>query len=169
MYKETFRVTNDILATKEKRFLNFIIDFIIKMVIGIAIGVLIGIISALTDSYGLYNLFIESESRLMDYVFGIIITLIYYNIFETATSRSIGKYITKTKVVMVDGSKPKFDDILIRTLCRLIPFNAFSFLGDLGKGWHDTLSKTYVVDVVKFEQKHLASNNLEQIGQPVAF
>src|SRR5690606_30862015 len=169
MYSETFRVTKDILASKEKRFLNYIIDFVIQIVIGIAIGIIIGVISALTDSYGVYSLFIETESRLMEYIFGIIITLIYYNIIETATSRSIGKYITKTKVVMVDGSKPKFDEILIRTLCRLIPFNALSFLGDLGKGWHDTLSKTYVVDVVKFEQKHQANNNLEQIGQPVEF
>lgn len=169
MYKETFRVTKDILASKEKRFLNFVVDFIIKTILGIALGILIGIISALTDSYGLYDFFIESESRLIDYIFGIIITLIYYNIFETATSRSIGKYITKTKVVLVDGSKPKFDEILIRTLCRLIPFNALSFLGDLGKGWHDTLSKTYVVDVVKLEQKHQAATNLEQIGQPVEY
>ena len=167
MYTETFRVTKDILASKEKRFLNYIIDFIIQIILGIAIGTLIGIISALTDSYGLYELFIESESRLADYVFGIIITLIYYNIFETATSRSIGKYITKTKVVLADGSKPNFDEILIRTLCRLSPFNAFSFLGDLGKGWHDTLSKTYVVDVVKFDYKQSTINNLEQIGQSV--
>lgn len=70
---------------------------------------------------------------------------------------------------MVDGSKPKFDEILIRALCRLIPLNAFSFLGDLGKGWHDTLSKTYVVDVVKFDSKQSTINNLEQIGQSVEF
>ncbi len=165
IHKETFKVTDDILAPKGKRFLNYIIDFIIKMIIGVGVGILIGIISNLTDNYGLYDFFIESESRLADYIFGFIITFIYYNIFETLTSRTIGKYITQTKVVLIDGSKPKFDEILIRTLCRFIPFNAFSFLGD-GRGWHDSLSKTYVVDVNKFENKHHAFNNLEQIGQP---
>lgn len=68
MYTETFRVTKDILASKEKRFINYIIDFIIQIVIGIAIGFLIGLISALTDSYGVYSLFIETESRLMEYI-----------------------------------------------------------------------------------------------------
>lgn len=48
--------------------------------------------------------------------------------------KTIGKYITKTIVVMEDGSKPKASDIVLRSLCRLIPFDAFSFLGTEGKG-----------------------------------
>jgi len=32
-----------------------------------------------------------------------------------------------------------------RTLCRYIPFEPFSFLGNKPIGWHDSLSKTLVV------------------------
>ena len=40
----------------------------------------------------------------------------------------------------------KFNDILVRTFCRYIPFEAFTFLGNKSPiGWHDKLSKTIVV------------------------
>lgn len=78
--------------------------------------------------------------------------------------RSIGKYFTKTKVVMEDGSVPKTTDIILRTLCRLIPFNAFSFFNDEARGWHDSMSDTYVVDIEKFEAKRNTQSELDMIG-----
>jgi len=160
-----YTVTPDVLATKGTRFANLIIDYIMQIVLGAIIGIVIGIASELTGSYGLYEIIIESESTLSDYIFGAIILLIYFNVIETLTGRSIGKYITKTKVVLYDGSKPTFNEILVRSLCRLIPFEQFSFLGDDGKGWHDSISKTYVVDIVKFEAKKDAIEGLEEIGR----
>ena len=59
-------------------------------------------------------------------------------------SRTFGKYFTKTIVVKHDGSRPNMKSIMIRTLSRLIPFEPFSFL-TADRGWHDTLSVTYVV------------------------
>jgi len=38
------------------------------------------------------------------------------------------------------------NDIAQRTLCRLIPFDALSFLFNDSVGWHDTLSKTRIVN-----------------------
>ena len=160
-----YTVTPDVLATKGTRFANLIIDYIMQIVLGAIIGIVIGITSELTGSYGLYEIIVESESRLSDYVFGAIILLLYFNIIETLTGRSIGKYITKSKVVLYDGSKPTFNEILVRSLCRLIPFEQFSFLGEDGKGWHDSISKTYVVDVAKFEAKKDAIEGLEEIGR----
>ncbi|MFD2915110.1 RDD family protein [Psychroserpens luteus] len=160
-----YTVTPDVLASKGIRFANFIMDYIAQVVIGIAIVVLIGLISELTGSYGLYELVIESEGRLSDYIFGAIILIIYYLTIETLTARSLGKYITKTKVVLYDGSKPTFNEILVRSLCRIIPFEQFSFLGEEGKGWHDSISKTYVVDIAKFEAKKAAFDDLDEIGR----
>lgn len=160
-----YTVTPDVLASKGIRFANFVIDYIVQIVFGIAFGVVLGIISALTGSYGLYDLVIETEGRLADYIFGTIILIIYYIIIETFTARSIGKYITKTKVVLYDGSKPTFNEILVRTLCRVIPFEALSFLGEDGKGWHDSISKTYIVDVAKFESKIATFEDLDDIGR----
>nr|WP_321243154.1 RDD family protein [uncultured Psychroserpens sp.] len=160
-----YTVTPDVLATKGIRFANYIIDYIVQILAGVAIGVLIGILSELTGNYVLYDLVVETEGRLADYIFGAIILIIYYIIIETLTGRSVGKFITKTKVVLYDGSKPKFSDILVRTLCRVIPFEAFSFLGTEGKGWHDSISKTHVVDIAKFEAKIATFEGLEEIGR----
>ena len=85
-------------------------------------------------------------------------------VFETITGRTLGKYITNTKVLTEDGQKPEADKILYRTLSRMIPFEAFSFLGDEGRGWHDSLAKTVVVDVKKYNEIVELQNSLSEIG-----
>lgn len=69
----------------------------------------------------------------------------YYIFFEAVFGKTIGKMITRTHVVTVTGEKPEVSAIILRTLCRLIPFEQFSFLGNSAVGWHDSLSKTRVV------------------------
>lgn len=165
MYQNRVQVSPDVLATKGIRFANLIIDYIVTFVIGFVIGVLIVLLSELTDSYAIYDIVVESENRLVDYIFNAIIVILYYTIIETLTGRSIGKYITKTKVVTHEGLKPTFENILIRSLSRVIPFDSFSFLGTEGKGWHDSISKTYVVDVKKFDSKKETESELDQIGK----
>ncbi len=131
------------LADNGLRFANYIIDLLFTIVVSFLIGAVIGIVMALIDPNSL-SIF-EQENRLIDYIFGFIAGMIYYVAFEGITGRTIGKFITKTKVVDEQGNKPTFSMIVLRSLCRHIPFNALSFLGDPGKGWHDSLSKTRVV------------------------
>ncbi|MEM5566551.1 RDD family protein [Psychroserpens sp. AS72] len=164
MNRIKYTVTPDVLASKGIRFANYFIDYIIQIIIGAGFGVVIGVVSELTGNYFLIELFFES-GRLMEFVFGFIILLLYYTTIETLTGRSLAKYITKTKVVLYDGSKPTFNEILVRSLCRIIPFEQFSFLGEDGKGWHDSISKTYVVDIAKFEAKKATFEGLDEIGR----
>lgn len=70
--------------------------------------------------------------------------ILYYTIFEIKYQKTIGKFITRTKVVTVDGKVPSATDIVIRTLCRFIPFDFVSFLFRRN-GFHDIFSKTKVV------------------------
>ena len=165
MTTPNFKVTPAVYASKEKRFINFIVDYAIQLVLAFIIGMAIALLAELTGSYSLYEWFIESDSRLSDYIFGIIILLIYYIIIESITSRSIGKYLTKTKVVLEDGSEPGVKDVILRSLCRIIPFEVFSFLGETGRGWHDSISDTYVVDIVKFEAKRTTNSEIDLIGK----
>lgn len=165
MNRSNNTVSKDVLASKGIRFANFIIDYIVQIILGGVVGIVIALISELTGNYTLYEIIIESESRLSDYLLGAFILFLYYLTIETLTGRSIGKFITKTKIVTHEGLKPTFSDILIRTLSRLIPFEQFSFFGDDGKGWHDSISKTYVVDIEKFESKSKIKQGLEEIGQ----
>ena len=71
----------------------------------------------------------------------------YFIILEYKIGRTIGKYITKTKVVTEIGEQPNLKSIIIRTFCRLIPFDSLSFLFKDGEGWHDTISKTKVINI----------------------
>ena len=44
--------------------------------------------------------------------------VIYY--IEHKYQKTLGKIITKTKVVNLEGEKPELGDIISRTFCRLI-------------------------------------------------
>lgn len=158
-------VTQDVLATKGVRFLNFIIDYIVFIIINFAIGALIGVISEFTGNYAVYDFIIYNDSILFEYGYTIVIWTIYYTSMETLTGKSIGKFITKSQAVMADGSKLTFEKALVRSLCRFIPFEQFSFLGEDGKGWHDSISKTYVIDDKRFREKNETVQGLEEIGK----
>ena len=116
-------------ASKGKRFLNNIIDTCIPLFLCLAIT---------ANSY-------ISEDELQ--ILFAVILILYYVLFELITGRTIGKYITGTKVITANGSKPTIFNILIRTLCRFIPFEALTFLGPRTIGLHDIFSNTLVVDL----------------------
>jgi uncharacterized RDD family membrane protein YckC len=68
----------------------------------------------------------------------------YYILSEFLFQRTLGKLLTKTKVVAKTGAKPTFGQILGRTLSRSIPFEYLSFLVSVN-GIHDRLSGTRVI------------------------
>lgn len=71
----------------------------------------------------------------------------YYYYMESRTGQTFGKRITNTVVVDYQGQKPSKKALLIRSLCRLLWVDAFSFL--LGPyGMHDGYSKTKVVKFI---------------------
>ena len=84
--------------------------------------------------------------------------LYYYLLLEGFFNTTIGKIITGTTIVDIEGKRPRFSRIIVRTLCRFIPFEAFSFLGIAGRGWHDSISETYVV-----KAENLLINNMKEI------
>lgn len=143
MENKKFTVTDDLLASKSQRFLNFIIDVFIIYLIEISIGTTIIILGDLTNSDTASN-WVSSLSVVESFFFGLVILFFYYLITEMYFSRTFGKYFTKTMVVKHEGSRPNMKSIIVRTLSRLIPFETFSFL-TAERGWHDTLSVTYVV------------------------
>lgn len=135
------------VASQSKRFANFIIDRLFIMGMGAVFGAALGALWMTFSPDNFLELELFLDNRLAQYVLGIFLGLLYYAFFEGITGRSIGKYFTKTKVVDENGEKPTFNAIFTRSLCRFIPFEAFSFLGNEPIGWHDSLSKTRVVDI----------------------
>ncbi|WP_300568170.1 RDD family protein [Flavobacterium sp.] len=163
MENKTFEVTEDLFATQGQRFVNFTIDMIMRYVIIFGIGLIIAIIAKITDNYEIV-LWMTSIGQFEEYLLGFIILLIYYTTMETLLSRSIGKYITKTIVVMGDGSKPDLGTIFKRTLCRFIPFDGLSYFGGDHRGWHDSISDTYVVNKELFDAKKELFFAFDEIG-----
>ena len=117
------------------RFVNFLIDFIVWLVLAFIISFLVGLFVQPTD---------QGMISLIGYflIFGTFIA--YYAIMEIKFQKTLGKFVTKTKVVKMNGEKPTDRDIITRTFCRLIPFDRLSFLF-VKNGIHDFLSKTKVV------------------------
>ncbi|MES2617962.1 MAG: RDD family protein [Bacteroidota bacterium] len=87
-----------------------------------------------------------SENDMLTYamVFFYLSFPLYYIITEAVFQRTIGKMFTGTVVITNAGKAPTVGDALARTFCRLIPFDAISFLFTR-HGFHDNLSSTKVV------------------------
>ncbi|MFV8391586.1 RDD family protein [Flavobacterium sp. LB2P6] len=163
MENKKFTVTDDLLASKSQRFLNFIIDLLIIYIIEISIGTTITIIGDLTHSYEASN-WVTSLSLIEKVFFGLVILFFYYAFTEMYFSRTFAKYFTKTIIVRVDGSKPNTKNFMIRTVSRLNPMDPFSFLGKTERGLHDTLSATYVVKKHEFVEKMKMFVSVDEIG-----
>ncbi|PWA04565.1 RDD family protein [Flavobacterium psychrotolerans] len=160
MENKKFTVTDDLLASNGQRFLNLTIDLFVQYIIGLSIWATLNIIAQITNNDGLYN-WVGFTDRMIQFLFGMSILIFYYGITELYFSRTIAKYFTKTLVVMRNGSKPNAKTIIQRTLCRLIPFEAFTFLGKRSRGWHDSFSHTYVVRKHRFIEKKNLSDSID--------
>jgi len=78
-------------------------------------------------------------------IYFFVLYVLYHLIFEFIFGKTPAKFITGTKVIDINGRKPNFKTLLIRNVCRLIPFDAISFLIS-DRGWHDSISKTFVIN-----------------------
>lgn len=125
-----------VIASTGQRFGNMILDTVFYFAFASVFGFTMGFI-------GLGNILMEMNDTLL----GLIIVLIYFIPQEAFSGRTLGKLITGTKTVNEDDTKLSFGKAIGRTLCRLIPFEAFSFLGGQGRprGWHDRIPKTKVI------------------------
>ena len=133
-------------ATTGQRFLNYLIDNIImrygiSWLTGAAIGVIIELVSPdfLQETVVQYSTaFIVAA--VMVYLLNYIL---YYTLCEKLfQGRTLGKLITGTKAVRIDGSPLTFKDALLRSLSRMVPFEVFS---GFGTPWHDSWTNTTVI------------------------
>ena len=127
------------------RFVGFVIDYLICIGTGFAFGVLVQVIIAMTSSDEEEIRGANNGSDLTYRLIGMLLLFCYYMAFEGFFSRTVGKFVTGSIVVNKSGFPPSFGQLLGRTLARFIPFEPFSFLGSGTRGWHDSLSGTYVV------------------------
>ncbi|MBW8684233.1 RDD family protein [Chitinophaga rhizophila] len=129
-------------ASKADRLVNYIVDYFIGAITGLIFsGVLLFMISSILNKPG----FIESDLFVFLWM-GLYFTgkIAYYIGFEYGNNgRTIGKMITATRAVQESGAPLQLNDAFIRSLCRWIPLETFSGLGDIPL--HDEWSKTMVI------------------------
>ncbi|MES2545892.1 MAG: RDD family protein [Bacteroidota bacterium] len=129
---------NSSIVSSTVRFANFIIDFISFL-----------IIDFILTGFAVQIFNIDSNKNILPIWFLMLISFILnYAFMEHTFQKTIGKFITKTKVVNLNGEKPILNDIVIRTFCRLIPFDRLSFFFSKN-GFHDAISNTRVVRDIK--------------------
>ena len=117
------------------RLVNFIIDMFVWLTLAFILNMIIISILGITDP-GLISL--------IGYPLFIGTYITYYSLMEIIYQKTVGKLVTNTKVVDLNGDKPDEGKIIARTFCRLIPFDRLSFVFTKN-GIHDYLSKTTVI------------------------
>ncbi|OCB76852.1 RDD family protein [Flavobacterium crassostreae] len=159
MNPEHYRISEHLFATKTQRFLHFVLDSLFSYILILSAGTTL-VLAGETFGYPSLSEWVETMTLLEIIVYSIGIIFLYYFLTEVYFARTPAKILTKTIVVKYDGTKPTIQNIFYRTWSRFIPLEWFSYLGTATIGWHDALSRTYVVhkqallkDRVSFQNK----------------
>ncbi|WP_299680294.1 RDD family protein [uncultured Tenacibaculum sp.] len=76
----------------------------------------------------------------------LVVYISYYFFLESFNNgQTLGKLITKTKVIGLNNKKPSSLRIFWRSVLRLNPFDILSFL--CGQNGHDSISRTKLISV----------------------
>ncbi len=121
-------------VSKGRRFLHWIVDTVLIQVI-LVILMFGGAVDVLR------------QSSIASYASTMATSLVYYVFFESVFGRTPGKFLTGSRVVGLDGGRPSFGALVIRSLVRFVPFDGLSFIPRLRTGWHDEWSRTRVVPI----------------------
>jgi uncharacterized RDD family membrane protein YckC len=129
-------------ATTGQRFANYIVDMLVFYGFNYGIFFILGFaLSFFSATNGLYDLLSNKLALYGISMFNLI--FIYTCIEGFSKGNSLGKLITGTKAVQEDHSPITWKQAITRSLCRIIPFEAFSGLG--GYPWHDSMTGTRVI------------------------
>jgi len=131
-------------ASSGKRFLNLLID-------RIAIYFVWKFLLFKIDVAILTQIYRYTDSSVAVYLFGYLSAVGFFLLVIAAAEalsggKTLGKLITGTRAVTQHGLPISAKTAMLRALIRLIPFEAFSALGNPCYPWHDRWTKTYVID-----------------------
>lgn len=125
-----------------KRFLHSILDGLFLTLAVVVSGIILGMIGSAIGGEKVMGF----PGVILICLFFFVLLLGYFIVMEYFWQRTPAKWMTGTKVVREDGGKPRFWQIVLRTLIRFIRFEFLSFLFNNNPvGWHDKWSKTMVV------------------------
>jgi uncharacterized RDD family membrane protein YckC len=132
-------------ASTGKRLANYLIDVVSFYVVILAAAFAIAIASPES-----IDAFVDDESagsQLLDRI----LTLLFYALFMSVVEalfrgKSLGKLITGTRAVNLDGSQISATTAFGRGFSRAVPFCVFSAFGTPCDPWQDRWNDTMVID-----------------------
>jgi uncharacterized RDD family membrane protein YckC len=163
--KKILRVVESNKASLWARFAHLVIDRIVVLAIFVAFGFFASITYELFGTEYFINIAekLSSVNKFTDILVTSSVYLLYATLMEYFTKgRTLGKYITGSKVISTDGTEPSFQDYFIRNISRIVPFDALSFFGT--NGWHDSWSDTRVINIKNYKTERQAKSEIESIG-----
>ena len=108
-------------------------------------GILVGLVFQEIAPDLLARMLTEGTTEYFFFVFivGYVNYILYYTLCEKLfNGRTLGKLITGTKAVRLDGSPLTLWNALLRSLSRIVPFEPLS---GFGTPWHDSWTDTTVI------------------------
>ena len=136
-------------ASMGQRLANYLIDLIIFYAFIFIVSIIFGLSLAASGNADAYTTDAEVEAAMggigLIYLMVFAVFFAYYTLLEGSKGKSIGKMVTKTKVIRDDGEPMTFGKAFLRTLCRIVPFEVLSIFFGNGKMWHDSWTGTTVV------------------------
>jgi uncharacterized RDD family membrane protein YckC len=137
--------TDDLVrASTGKRFVNYLVDVFFFYVIIVLFGAVIGIFAPEWLDYLDSN---DPIFNLMGRIMSLVLYALYMGAIEAMLDgKSIGKLVTKTRAIQLNGNKITSGLAFARGFYRAVPFAAFSAFGDPSDPWQDRWTDTMVID-----------------------
>lgn len=146
---DELNIHNYVDASLGQRFLNYLIDNLLMTYgLGYVTGYIVAnMLLSLAPDFA-YELFGNEDNYgnliLINYMFSIFNYLIYYTFCEKVfKGYTLGKLITGTRAIREDGGELTLKNAFLRSLSRLVPFEALSAFGN--RPWHDSWTDTRVI------------------------
>lgn len=133
-------------ASTGKRFANYIIDLVIFYILIFCLS--FGL--TLMAPAFMQDLVADDSNSIMLNIAALLLYVLYMSALEALTKgKTIGKFITGTRAVNLDGTAINTSKAFGRGLSRAVPFCAFSALGTPCNPWQDKWTNTMVIDEKK--------------------
>ncbi len=162
--RKYLKIVDNNKASSGARFANSFLDGIFLQIVYYVSIFIFGMVYTLIVGENIDENSIDNDAAI-GFSFMLVYFLFYFGYFilmEYFFGKTLGKYITGTSVISIDGTKPTIGQITGRTFSRLVPFDAFSFLGE--NGWHDSWSDTRVINTKNYQSEKQAKSEIDMLG-----
>lgn len=129
------------LAPLYLRAANFLIDYLSIYCLSTVFGIMVGYLTSIQYLFFNANQF----NPFWDFIIFTFTLFVFYSTEYLFNGKSLGKFLTQTRVRHNVEMEISFKTYILRTLWRAMPLELISFMPGINEHWHDQFSDTCVV------------------------